>query len=254
MSKKCGHCQAYYVPEQRATYGGGVVEIGSQLIHACSHDCAQQIIGPLMGAGTKRPSDEPEPAKAERSPPPAETYESIRNSLATYGNGVTLQTSNIPGAGLGLFATRRFEAGEPITEYTGQIIDDKKARSLSASERSHVRTKFPMRLHIDGKNMPDGTPITDPETQMSGRGIAAFANDARDDPRYSNNAVFDFVDTPATDRMIAAGQLARLPREGERIVFLRALGPIEPGAEIMIRYGDDYWRALAGPARRSIFS
>ncbi len=253
MANGCGHCKAYHTPEQAAPRGGGTAKIGSQVIYACSQACAQQIIGPLMGAGTKRPSDEPATAKAERTVPVRESYDDLKASLATYGNGVTLQPSGIAGAGLGLFATRTFEAGEPITEYTGRIITDSTARALSVAGRSHVRTQFPRRTHIDGKRLEDGTLITDPVSQTSGRGIAAFANDARDSTAYSNNADFDFVDSLATDRMLSAGQYERLDREGVRIVFLRAMRRIEAGEEIFIPYGNDYWRAVAGP-RRSIFA
>ena len=252
MTNVCFCCTLPHTPAQAMPLGGGIAQIGVQVYHVCSSAC-QQRLGPLIAAG-KRPSDEPEPAKAERPAPEFETYTSIKENLATYGNGVTLAPSGIAGAGLGLFATRDFQAGEPITEYTGQLISHAQGRKLSLADRSHVRARFGFRDAIDGKRMPDGTPITDPATQMAGRGIAAFANDAYNSATYSNNADFDIKNSPATDAIIERGNINRLDREGERVVFIRATRLIKAGEEIFIPYGTDYWRGYEGPRARSIFS
>lgn len=74
------------------------------------------------------------------------------------------------GAGNGLWATRRYEKHELITEYQGKHIDHEKALKLRKRGRhTHVRVLNSMHLYIDGLKQPE-----------AGRGGASFANDARD--------------------------------------------------------------------------
>jgi len=81
---------------------------------------------------------------------------------------------------------------------------------------------------------------------MSGRGGGAYANDPI--ARERANAVFDFVDCEANRLALERFRSGTLPLRDEpfdpleRISFLRATRDIEPGEEVFVNYGDDYWR------------
>lgn len=69
------------------------------------------------------------------------------NKMSTIGNGVIVKTSNIPNAGLGLFATRDFEKNEPITFMDGKIIDRNQALKLRQEKKA---THIGMTLRSEG--------------------------------------------------------------------------------------------------------
>lgn len=56
--------------------------------------------------------------------------------LGTVGHGLEVRPSSIVGAGLGLFATRRFAAGAWVTVYAGQRISMQEARRRRDAGRS----------------------------------------------------------------------------------------------------------------------
>lgn len=160
-------------------------------------------------------------------------------TLATVGHGVEIRESQIAGGGSGLFTTRSFDEGEAITAYSGQILSWKQARQVPPHEASHMRSLVPMRWTLDGKRLPDGTSITQPNEQLQGLGGAAFANDAVR-TRFQMNADFDFWDSPANRRLLDVGEFGDV-RPGERIIVLKALRRIEAGEEVFVSYGQQYW-------------
>jgi hypothetical protein len=162
--------------------------------------------------------------------------------FATVGDGVEIRRSNIPQAGNGLFATRRFEAGDPITIYEGQLITHKQAQELTRQRlHTHVRSHIAHRWDLDGSRLADGTPITEPLEQMRGLGGGAFINHI-DEARV--NATFDHVDSElmkkAFDDFARGGSPTFDPTQ--RYTFVRATKTILPGDEILTDYGKDYWR------------
>lgn len=166
------------------------------------------------------------------------TYEQVKEAMATLGNGLETRESTIPGAGLGLFATRDFADGEVITSYYGQIISYKEARTRP---HSHIRSLYTMRTAIDGRFMRDGTPITDPATQLQGLGAASLCNDTR---TGNDNALFVVMHSAENLQKFESfqknGNWKLDPEQSD--VFIFADGPISEGQEIFVSYGKDYWK------------
>lgn len=152
--------------------------------------------------------------------------------LAVVGNGVEIRRSQT-GFGLGLFATRDFAKGEPITAYTGKLVSHETARKLPHTATTHMRSHVAMTWALDGLFLPSGIPITNPPEQLRGRGGAAMVNDARG-TEYSNNAEFTFYDSQKN-----SDPWVKDPKE--RITYLVATEPIPKGKEIFTSYGRDYW-------------
>jgi hypothetical protein len=97
-----------------------------------------------------------------------------------------------------------------------------------------MRSHIAMTWVIDGTRLADGTRITNAPVQLRGLGGGAMANDARG-TAFENNAEYDHYDSPANRDPFNLN-----PKE--RITFLRATTPIEPGQEILIDYGQEYWK------------
>lgn len=134
-----------------------------------------------------------------------------------------------------LHTMRRFDAGEVVARYTGQLLDYRNARELPVQSTSHMRSLMPMRWVLDGSVTPDGVRITDPNAQLAGQQAGApFANDARGQPGKQNNARFEYWDPPSE-----RSKFERDPRK--RILFLIATQAIPAGGEVLIDYGEDYW-------------
>lgn len=176
----------------------------------------------------------------------------LRQSLQVLGgegSRVTLRQSTIAGAGLGIFATGKkllkdgryvtFEQGDPITEYSGQMLTYEQAKT-EKRPFSHLRTHSRQRYVIDGTRLPNGTLITDPKKQMQGHGVGAFANHGVEES--TRNADFDYVDSERNHRAFAvfkAGGPYKFD-PASRVTFLRAKRDIAPGEEILVDYGRDY--------------
>lgn len=184
--------------------------------------------------------------------------EAILKRLSTLDCGVKVQQSTIPNASLGLFATKDFAAGDPITAYYGEIIGHEEAQRRN---RSHMRTIFSMRECIDGRFTHTGEAIEDVQKQLLGQGCASYANDARNSA--ANNAKFSHVDSDANKQALrnflfgadvaqyTVGSLHKLLspdqdkfqlRPEERTIYLTATKKIKAGEEIFVSYGRDYWK------------
>ncbi len=165
---------------------------------------------------------------------------SDRETFASIGNGVEVHMSQIEDAGVGLFATRDFPQGTPITLYEGQRISYHKAQEEEAKDPCnvlHMRSLFPLHTVIDGSRNEDGSKIIDPNSERVGKGGAAFANDALDSS-FSNNAEFDVHDWGENKE----DPYNRNP--DERHVFIRAHVFIRTSEEIFVNYGPGHWEIV----------
>lgn len=119
-----------------------------------------------------------------------------------------IKPSTIPGAGLGLFAIKRYEPAEDIVEYTGEIIGPAEVLTRYALGTRHSAYI----MQVSGKRYIDAH---DPDRSS----MARYANDGRRESR--NNA----------EAIVMLG----------RRVMLVAKWLIEPGDEILFSYGTQYW-------------
>lgn len=118
--------------------------------------------------------------------------------------------STIPGAGKGLFTRDAISKGDFIIEYKGEITTWKK---IQDAETFNGYVYYVNRNHVI-------------DAVKDTAGIARFANDAMGlvrMPGIVNNAEY----------------VAR-----NKQVFIRALADIEPGAEILVAYGKEYWDVI----------
>jgi hypothetical protein len=157
---------------------------------------------------------------------------------AVFGDGQLYRApSQIEGAGPGLFANRAYAAGDVVTLYSGELIDAATAAERAArKEATHVIQLIPRRWYIDGLRTPGGRRVADPERDLRGLGMGAYANSTN--KRLADNARFDFADSERNRAIVArdACNTAELnPRR--RVKYVRALTEIAPGDEILIEYG-----------------
>ena len=153
-------------------------------------------------------------------------------------NELFIRSSRIPAAGLGLFAARAFQRGEPITLYHGELIDFAEAQvRLAAGQASHIVPLIQFRWYVDGARHPNGTAITDPVAELVGRGLGAYANSVRG-TTLRENARFDFADTPLNQRVMDAAVFdAAALGPNQRQKYVRAIEDIAAGQEILLDYG-----------------
>ena len=123
-------------------------------------------------------------------------------------------------AGRGLFTRDFIAKNQWICEYGGEL---QHASSFpdgfpqSAKSNTHTRGVEPMFSRLQAKNL---TP------QNADGKLASFANDTRDSK--TNNAVFQAKHVTT--------------KRARKQVWLKTTKPINPGAEIFVTYGRDYWR------------
>lgn len=131
------------------------------------------------------------------------------------GEGVSVKTSTIPNAGLGLFADRDFAKNEIITEYCGERIDRQEAeRRRELKQQSHIISVIAMHEYIDGKHVRLTEKI----------GVASFVNDSRD---------------PATTNAVRVVKFN--PDTASHHVVYKANRHIRAGEEIFRDYERGYW-------------
>lgn len=120
--------------------------------------------------------------------------------------GLRVGPSMIPNAGLGLFATRQFPPKKKIVEYTGRIISVKEANKLPNSNAYLAQL---------GQRVIDGE---DP-LQSS---VARYANDPRKSGMKAN--------------------VKFTANYAKKTMWLESVKVIKAGDEILLPYGDDYWK------------
>ena len=156
------------------------------------------------------------PARPDYKQPPTEVIDLTKPQLPR----VHVKTSGIRMAGRGLFTRDFIAKNQWICEYGGEL---QHASSFpggfpqGAKGNTHTRGVEPMFSRLQAKNLT-------PEN-ADGK-LASFANDTKNSK--TNNAVFH-----------AKHVTAKRPRKQ---VWLRATKPINPGAEIFVTYGRDYWK------------
>lgn len=188
----------------------------------------------------RAPSNTKEPKKCKAFEERDNARQRLRDGLSVLGapeSLVELRRSPIHGHGVFVCADAEIKAGQPITEYCGELVTYDEAEDRPFS---HLRTHARRRWAIDGTRLPDGTAIDDPQKQLLGHGIGAFANHAvREQDR---NAVFDFIDTEYNERAFerfAAGATYDFD-PAQRVTILRAWRDIGAGEEVLVDYGRDY--------------
>ena len=112
--------------------------------------------------------------------------------------------------GNGIFATRPILKNELVTFYDGEHVDWQHARTLA--DPSYVRGVAHGYTAIDGLRTPQRS-----------RGAGSFCNHS-DRP----NALFWVRDD---------------------VVWIKAARDIEPGAEVLVSYGRNYWRRFADASK-----
>jgi len=132
--------------------------------------------------------------------------------------GVVIRESNIPGCGLGLFASRSFSRGERIASYGGEVISSQElatrySKMIDAETGEYLVVTAPYALGIHGSdNTRDGARI---------RGAGSYVNATLGTGRRPNSPL------------------------GNR--YVRASRKINAGEEILCSYGAEYWKC-ASPA------
>ena len=185
---------------------------------------------PKQGAAKKKSSSSPKQGAAKKKSSSSSSSSSrgtkSKKKFCGYNssvidNGVEIKRSNIPNAGLGLFASKKFSKGDTVTEYDGVIIDRNTAMQLREDRKdTHIVALTVQHSAIDGL-----------KKQISGRGGASFANDINDTKDYN-------VTFCRTSKIIPGlpdtrtGTFTDLTR-----VFLKATKDINPGEEIYVNYG-----------------
>lgn len=140
-----------------------------------------------------------------------------------WSESVNVKTSQIPKSGNGLYAKQTFRRGDVICEYEGEIITWSECERRSDEGHEGYAVFITKNRCIDAYFTP----------WAKGR----YANDARGIgrvPGLTNNAHYEIQ-----------------TRKGEKRIFIVATRTIQPGQEIFVHYGDDYWRYLK--ATRELF-
>jgi SET domain-containing protein len=119
-------------------------------------------------------------------------------------DGVEARASNIPGAGLGLFATREHRQGDTVCEYTGVVLPNEEA--WRRRDKAYLM-KLGDGKYVDALHCPEV--------------LARYINDCRGH-RGGFNVCFE-----------------KRPQDGKADVV--AMRDIQPGEELYVNYGRLYW-------------
>jgi uncharacterized protein len=126
---------------------------------------------------------------------------------------LVVKKSQLPGAGKGLYTKEFIKEGTAIVEYKGEIIDDKESERRAEEEDIYGYMFFINKKHcIDAYHTPQH--------------VARYANDARGIARVKglkNNSDYEIV---------------------KKKCFITATKDIQPGEEIFVDYGKEYWDVI----------
>ena len=117
----------------------------------------------------------------------------------------------MPGAGRGLFTKLLIQKGMRITEYKGKLVTLKEVEKMTDDRDGYV-------FYFNNKYCIDAW--------RTKKGVAHFANDANGIVRVEgvrNNSEY------VTEK---------------RRCYIEATRDIQPGSEVLVGYGGDYWRAI----------
>jgi uncharacterized protein len=125
-------------------------------------------------------------------------------------DGLYVDDSTIPGAGLGLFAKKDFEKDQIICEFGGELIDELEVNKRNKDKRGDY--------FVD---MGDDLTLDSYESDC----MAKYANDARGPRKVpglrNNSEIVVYSD--------------------DYSVCIVATRPIKAGEEILVEYGKSYW-------------
>lgn len=136
------------------------------------------------------------------TPPPAEIPAERARAFVT----VEIRPSTVPGAGQGLFALERVEAGVTIGEYMGDIVDSF-WRLMRSRDRSYQIPTCDPAVTLDA--------LRRPEVMM--RYICHHPRKGKHNVQFVDQGVRKFVVTTR---------------------------PVDPGEEFFVDYGETYWRLM----------
>lgn len=125
-------------------------------------------------------------------------------------NFLQIKRSELPGAGKGLFTKKQIKKGTRISEYKGRITTWK--------NMDHKNGGNPYLFYVNKDHVIDAWRFK--------KAKARYANDAK-----------------GLNRKRGITNNAKYVHHGTR-VFLVANKNIDPGAEILVDYGKDYWDAV----------
>ena len=131
--------------------------------------------------------------------------------MALLDRHLYIKRSSLPGAGKGLFTKHLIPKGMRITEYKGKLVTLKEVEKMTDDRDGYV-------FYFNNKYCIDAW--------KTKKGVAHFANDANGIVRVEgvkNNS--EYV-------------------TGERRCYIEATRDIQPGSEVLVGYGGDYWRAI----------
>uniref|UniRef100_A0A0G4FTN2 SET domain-containing protein n=1 Tax=Chromera velia CCMP2878 TaxID=1169474 RepID=A0A0G4FTN2_9ALVE len=147
-------------------------------------------------------------------------------AVPVVGDGVSIRTSNLPGAGTGLFADRDFEEGDLVSEFAGHLLGFEEAKKLRAAGKAKHIVSLKGGFCLDASSV-----LKFPQ----GLGGAHHANDGTRHPVPGKKApgcnVKQFWKTDAN--------------KVTQRVFLIATRAIKKGEEIFTSYSNGFWKELA---------
>jgi len=132
-----------------------------------------------------------------------------------------VKKSTLPGAGKGLFTSKRILKDEKIVEYKGEIIDWKEYEKRVKEDKDGYLFYINKKRCIDAYNTPQYK--------------ARYANDAAGLSRVKglkNNAVYEIFDDKC---------------------FIVATRDIESGEEIFVSYSKDYWDCIRYNIKHNLY-
>lgn len=130
--------------------------------------------------------------------------------MALLEKQLVVKRSTLPGAGRGLFTKKFIPKGTRIVEYKGRVTTWK--------EVNHDNGNNGYIYYVKRDHVIDARPYK--------KALGKYANDARGISRIkglSNNAAY--------------------VEDGYR-VYIEAVKDIPPGAEILVSYGNEYWKVI----------
>lgn len=134
---------------------------------------------------------------------------------------LVVKRSKLPGAGKGLFTTKRIRKDEKIVEYRGEIIDWKEYEKRVKEDKDGYLFYINKQRCIDAYNTPQYK--------------ARYANDAAGLSRVKglkNNAVYEIF--------------------GDKC-YIVATREIKAGEEIFVSYSKDYWDCIRYNIKNNLY-
>lgn len=158
------------------------------------------------------------------------------------GDGVLVGPSELPGSGLGLFAGRRFRAGEVVTSYACERLvstSDESGRGSSCRHAIAAGSVAPGFVFVDDATAERVREAMGPPPWPPERRVGSFADGRplRDVACMANSARYAGAESPRREPNVAADRFGRIDRpDRPRGVLLVATRGIEPGEEILADY------------------